>query len=68
MSERVVIVIEYEAGPDVHLGLHEALTQIREGVDRLDRAANIKAVQIHVAIKDDADQVLAVFDKAEAAS
>lgn len=62
MSERrVVIVIEYDSGPGLERALTEAMRQIREGADRLDRE-HIKVVQVHVAIKDVADRVLAVFD------
>lgn len=61
MGERLVIVIEYDAGPDMQQALTDAMTQIQEGADRLDRE-HVKVVQVHVAIKDSAEQVLAVFE------
>lgn len=62
MSERLVIVIEYDAGPDMQQALTDAMTQIKEGADRLN-PEHIKVVQVHVAIKGVAlDRVLAVFD------
>ena len=60
MGERVVIVIEYDA-LNLERALTEAMAQIKEGADRLDREQT-KVVQVHVAIKDHADRVLAVFD------
>jgi hypothetical protein len=70
MSERMVIVIEYEAGPDMQQALTDAMTQIQEGAERLTRyrREHIKVVQVHVAVKDSADRVLAVFDDDESAS
>ena len=62
MSERLVIAIEYDVGPDPHQALRDAMTQIREGADRLNQDV-VKVVRAHVAIRDSADQVLAVFDK-----
>jgi hypothetical protein len=65
MSERLVIVIEYDVvGPDPHQALRDAMTQIREGADRLDQDV-VKVVRAHVAIKETADQVLAVFGPKE---
>lgn len=65
MGERLVIVIEYEVGPNMLQALTDAMTQIRKGVD--DQVhGNAKAVRIHAAIKDDAARVLAVFAKTEA--
>jgi len=62
MTERMVIVIEYEVGPNMQQALNDAMVQIKKGVD--DQVhGNVKAVQIHVAIKDDAARVLSVFDK-----
>ena len=62
MSERLVIVIEYDVETDMQQALTEAVTQIREGCDRLD-PDHIKVVGIHVGIKDFVDQVLALFDQ-----
>jgi len=65
MRERLVIVIEYDVvGPDPHQALRDAMTQIREGADRLDQDV-VKVVRAHVAIKETADQVLAVFGPKE---
>jgi predicted transcriptional regulator len=60
MSERMVIVIEYDATTDLSQPRTEAITQIKEGANRLNPG---HFVQLHVAIKDSADQVLAVFDQ-----
>jgi len=62
MGERLVIVIEYDADPDTELALNDAMAQIREGADRLD-PDRVEMQQIHVATKDYAERVLAVFDK-----
>jgi len=64
MGGRMVIVIEYAAAVDMQQALAEAMTQIKDGVDRLN-PEHVKAVQAHVAIEESADQVLAVFDKAD---
>ena len=64
MSERLVIAIEYDVGPDPHQALRDAMTQIREGADRLNQDV-VKVVRAHVAIKETADQVLAVFGPKE---
>ena len=61
MGERVVIVVEYDAGSGLEQALIEAMRQIKEGADRLERE-HIKVVQVHVAVKDHADRVLAVFE------
>jgi len=60
MGERMVIVIEYDADLDTQQALNDAMTQIREGADRLDPEL-IKVVRVHVGTKDYADRVLAVF-------
>ena len=60
MGERMVIVIEYDATTDLGYALTEAMTQIKEGANRLNPG---HFVQVHVAIKESADQVLAVFSK-----
>jgi len=62
MGERLVIVIEYDAGPDWQQALNDAMEQITKGLDRLD-PDHIEAVQVHAAIKESADQVLAVFNE-----
>jgi hypothetical protein len=64
MSERLVIVIEYEAdvAASTNNPLHEAMTQLRAWIDDHEQP-HVKPLQIYAAIKDDADQVLAVFDK-----
>jgi formyltetrahydrofolate hydrolase len=62
-GERLVIVIEYDMVTDPQHALNDAMTQIREGSDRLDPEV-IKVVGVHVGIKDYADRVLAMFDKA----
>ena len=67
MSERLVIVIEYDADLDTQQALNDAMEQITKGADRLD-PSHIKVMRIHIGTKDYADRVLAVFDKAEAAS
>ena len=64
MGERLVIVIEYEADTASRNGiapLHEAMTQLRTWIDDHEQP-HIKPVQVYAAIKDDADQVLAVFE------
>ena len=60
MSERLVIVIEYDVHTDMQQALTEALAQIKEGADRLD-PEHVKAVQIHVGIEDFVDKVLDLF-------
>jgi len=60
MSERMVIVIEYDATTDLSQPRTEAIAQIKEGADRLNPS---HFVQLHVAIKESAEQVLAVFNK-----
>jgi len=70
MSERMVIVIEYEVitGEQVESrdymqrALTGAMTQIREGADRLD-PNHVKVVGIHVGVEDFVDRVLALFAK-----
>ena len=62
MGERLVIVVEYDMVMDSQQALHDAMTQIQEGAARLD-PEHIKAVQVHIAIKESAEQVLAMFDK-----
>jgi len=62
MSERMVIVIEYDADLDTQQALNDAMAQIREGADRLD-PEHVKVVGVHIGTKDYADRVLAVFDK-----
>ena len=64
MGERVAIVIEYDVDPPYEKVLPYALTQIRDGVAKLDKN-HIRTVQIHVAIHEDADRVLAIFDPNE---
>jgi hypothetical protein len=59
MGERMVIVLEYDATTDLGYALTEAMTQIKEGANRLNPG---HFVQVHVAIKECADQVLAVFE------
>jgi len=60
MSERLVIVIEYDVvGPDPHQALRDAMTQIREGADRLD-PNHVKVVGVHVGVEDFVDRVLAL--------
>jgi hypothetical protein len=59
MSERMVIVIEYDTTIDLGQPRTEAITQIKEGANRLNPG---HFVQLHVAIKESADQVLAVFE------
>jgi len=59
MSERMVIVIEYDATTDLSQPRTEAITQIKEGANRLNPG---HFVQLHVAIKESADRVLAVFE------
>ena len=60
MGERMVIVIEYDATTDPEQALTEAMIQIRGAANRLD-PKHIKVVQVHVAIKDCAEQVLEHF-------
>ena len=64
MSERLVIVIEYEADTTASTNnpLHEAMTQLRTWIDDHEQP-HVKPVQVYAAIRDDADRVLAVFDK-----
>ncbi len=62
MSERLVVVIEYDAGSDLQQALNDAMTQIQEGAGHLD-PEHVKAVQVHVAIDDFAERVLALFDE-----
>jgi hypothetical protein len=59
MSERMVIVIEYDATTDLGQARTEAMTQIKQGADSLNPG---HFVQVHVAIKESAEQVLAVFE------
>ena len=72
MSERLVIVVEYEAitkgqqsqavtRDDMQQALTDAMTQIREGADRLD-PNHVKVVGVHVGVDDFVDRVLTVFD------
>jgi len=70
MSERMVIAIEYEVitGEQVESrdymqrALTGAMTQIREGADRLD-PNHVKVVGVHVGVEDFVDRVLALFAK-----
>jgi len=70
MSERMVIVIEYEVitGEQVESrdymqrALTGAMTQIREGADRLD-PNHVKVVAAHVGVDEFVDRVLALFAK-----
>ena len=70
MSERMVIVIEYEVitGEQVESrdymqrALTGAMTQIREGADHLD-PNHVKVVGVHVGVEDFVDRVLALFAK-----
>jgi len=55
----MVIVLEYDATTDLGYALTEAMTQIKDGANRLNPG---HFVQVHVAIKECADQVLAVFE------
>ena len=62
MSERLVIVIEYDADPhQPERALLDAMAQIHEGARHLN-PDHVKVVQVHAAIKESADQVLAVFE------
>ena len=61
MSERLVIVIEYDMVTDPQQALNDAMEQITKGLDRLD-PHHIKGVQVHVGIKDYVERVLAVFE------
>jgi hypothetical protein len=61
MGERMVIVIEYEADTAGEQAIVEAVTQLRTWIDDHEQP-HIRPVQFAVAIKDDADQVLAVFE------
>lgn len=61
MSERVVIVIEYDADPYSEQWFKDVVTNLRQQVDTPDQAA-IEPVHLYVAIEDHADRVLAVFD------
>ena len=61
MSERLVITIEYDVIGDMQPALADATTQIQAGRDRLDPGL-ITMIQGHIAIKDMADKVLALFD------
>lgn len=64
MGERLVIVIEYEAdvASDAYSPVHEATTQLRGWIDDHEQP-HVKPVQVYAAIREDADQVLAVFNK-----
>ena len=64
MGERLAIVIEYDVDPPYEKVLPYALTQIRDGVSKLDKNY-IRGVKIHVAVYEDADQVLDIFDHKE---
>jgi hypothetical protein len=61
MSERLVIVIEYDMVTDPQQALNDAMEQINAGVDRLD-PDHIKGVGVHIGVKDYVDRVLAVFE------
>ena len=60
MSERVVIVIEYDMR--TQQALNDAMEQITKGADRLD-PDHVKVLTIHIGTEDFADRVLAMFDK-----
>lgn len=60
--ERLVIVIEYEAGSDPEQALREAMGQINAGTARLD-PDHVKVMSVHVGIRKYVDRVLAVFAK-----
>jgi len=62
MSERMVLVIEYDMCTDSQQALNDAMTQIKEGADRLD-PNRVKVVGVHVGVEDFVDRVLALFDK-----
>ena len=64
MNRRVVIAVEYDVEEPYEKVLPYALSQIRDGVAKLDRD-HIRDVYIHVAIDEDADRVLAIFDQKE---
>ena len=66
MSERVVIVIEYEANPYSEQWFKDVVTNLRKHVDTPDQAP-IKPIHLYVAIEGHADRVLAVFDDDEPA-
>ena len=59
MSERLVIVIEYDIDDDAREPLVAILDQLR--LSELTDKPHVKMVQVHAAIKDDAARVLAVF-------
>ena len=61
MSERLVIVIEYDMVTDPQHALNDAMEQIREGGDRLN-PDHVEMRQIHIGIKDYVDKILAVFE------
>jgi hypothetical protein len=61
MSERLVIVIEYEAESNSFTPLSEAIEQIRK-VMHLPDQPNVRIVKVHSAILETADEVLAIFD------
>ena len=61
MAQRMVIVIEYDANPDADQPLAEAMEQVRARMHHPDQP-NIKVVQVYAAIKESAEQVLAVFE------
>lgn len=62
MAERMVIVIEYDVGPNMQQAITDAMTQIAEATDHL-KSDHVKAVQVHVGIKECAERVMAVFRK-----
>ena len=61
MSERVVIVIEYEANPYDQQWFNAVVTRLRQQEDT-PADASTKPVHLWVAIEGHADRVLAVFD------
>lgn len=64
MSDRVVIVIEYEANPYSERWFADVVTRLRAQVDT-PADASTKPVHLYVAIEGHADRVLAVFDDSQ---
>jgi hypothetical protein len=62
MSDRIVVVIEYEYDADkTEQSLTDMSEDIRNQITLLDKPT-IKAVGTYIAIRDDADRVMVIFD------
>jgi hypothetical protein len=58
---RLVIVVEYDCGPDKERALVEAIMQIRAGGKLLNKS-HVKIMHVYAAVSNTAKQIVAIFD------